>query len=121
MAFKIEKAFDGYSTLGADYASDAIEAGSFSQVAVQVKVEVAADAYGTVRIQGAIDPDLGWSNIAFVDQNGAIQDGYALPDNKVQDIVHIFDLSDVGVGWIRVKYDRTSGQGGLTWKVHKKH
>ncbi len=120
MTFKREEGFTGSGVLTADYSSDAFEAGSFTSLSIQTVI-ANTDAYGILKVQGSNSPDAGWADIAFVDENGNIKEGYDVLAGY--NVNHIFDASDIGVGWVRLHYDRYSGtstDNALTWYVHKK-
>jgi hypothetical protein len=106
---------EGYGVMNADITSDLIQAGPYNTVSVQLVVDT-ADADGYAYIQGSNDAEH-WSTLAFRDENDAIVDGYRIMSDAQN---HIFDATGVGVGWLRLFYDRTSGTGGLTWNVHRK-
>lgn len=106
---------EGYGVMNADVTSDLIQIGPYNTASIQLVVDT-ADAVGVAYVQGSNDGTT-WDTISFRDENDAIVDGYDIASTAQS---HIFDCVGVGVGWLRLFYDRTSGTGGLSWFVHRK-
>jgi hypothetical protein len=114
----ISNGMEGYAILDEDHGSDHFNIGPFRSTSIQVVVEN-VDADGYLMPQVSNKPTAGWATVAFVDENGVVQaDGYHVLAG--QDVNHIFDLSDVAAGWMRLFYDRTSGSGSMSYYVHNK-
>ena len=119
MTFKREQDSYGYTSgLAAAYTTGAIEAGSFSKLSLHCRA-ITSSADGYLYVEGSNYPSWGWSIIPFVDEDGDIQDGYHILTTSVN-TNHMFDASDVGVGWIRLRWAVTEGSGELSWFVHRK-
>ena len=74
------------------------------------------DAEGEIVLQGS-NNKTHWVDIYCEDENGNSQDGYDVTSGN--NVNHIFD-ADIAVGWLRVKYNFTSGTGGLNFYVNTK-
>jgi len=109
---------EGYAVLNEDHGSKHFSIGASRSASIQCVIDN-ADADGYLLPQVSNKPSAGWATVAFVDENGVVQaDGYHVLAG--QNVNHIFDLSDVAAGWLRLYYDRTSGTGGLNYYVHFK-
>jgi hypothetical protein len=107
--------FDGYMTLDATQNSDLMAIGHAKRFAIQVVVTGnAGSAVGEIVVQVSND-QTNWCDVYWVDHAGVIQDGY---DVNSTDFSHMFDASDVGAGWARLRYVRTSGTGGLNFYIN---
>lgn len=71
------------------------------------------DAYGEVVVETSNNED-NWSTVYWKDENGTIQDGYDVTVGN--DMNHIVDAV-LGTGWIRLKYNRVSGDGTLNYYI----
>lgn len=108
---------DGYFNLLTDQGSDFFNIGYARSASIQVVVDN-TDADGYLKPQVS-NNKTNWVDVAFVDEDGVVQaDGYHLLSG--QDANHMFDISDVAAGWLRLFYDRTSGTGGANFYVHVK-
>jgi len=115
MGNRILKAFDGYMTLDESQTSDDISIGHHARCAVQVVVDN-TDAVGEISIQGSCNRS-NWVDLNYEDVNGDLQDGYDVTSGA--DVNHVFD-TDTALPWLRVRYVRTSGTGGLNFYIHTK-
>lgn len=115
MSDQVLAAFDGYMILNATQNSDHISIGHASRCAIHVVVDN-VDAYGEVVIQ-ASNNRTNWVDVYWKDENGVTQDGYDVTTGN--DLNHIFD-ADTAAGWLRVRYERVSGSGGLWFYVNTK-
>lgn len=108
---------DAYFDLSEDHATDHFNIGPARAASIQIIVDN-TDADGYMKPQVSNDRS-NWVDVAFVDENGVTQtDGYHLLSG--QNANHMFDLTSVSAGWLRLFYDRTSGTGGCDVKVHVK-
>lgn len=109
--------FDGYMTLDESQESDLMAIGHAKHFAIQVVVTGATgSAVGEIVVQVSNDK-ANWVDVYWVDQSGVVQDGY---DVNSTDFTHMFDASDIGAGWARLKYNYTSGTGGLNFYINSK-
>lgn len=114
----INNGLDGYAVLNEDHGSDWFNIGPYRSSSIQVVIDN-ADAVGVLVPQVSNKPEMGWASVTFVDENGVVQpDGYSVLAG--QNVSHLFDLSDVSAGWMRLLYTRTSGTGGMNYYVHNK-
>lgn len=114
---RVLQGFDGYMTLNDNQESDLMAVGHARNFSIQVVVTGATgSAVGEIAVQVSND-QTNWCDVYWVDQAGVIQDGY---DVNSTDFTHMFDASDVGAGWARLVYNRTSGTGGLSFYVNYK-
>ena len=114
---RVLQGFDGYLNLDESSSSDLISIGHVQHASIQIVV-LGDDgtAVGEVKVEVSND-QTNWSTVYWVDHAGVIQDGYDVNDT---DFSHIFDASDLGAGWMRLTYTRTSGEGGLNFYVNTK-
>jgi hypothetical protein len=114
---RVLNGFDGYMILDTTQTSALMAIGHARQFSIQVVVTgVAGSAVGEIVIQTSNNQN-DWCDVNWVDNAGVVQDGY---DVTSTDFTHMFDASDVGGGWARLGYNRTSGTGGLTFYVNYK-
>lgn len=110
-------AFDGYFNLSQNQTSEQISVGHVKNCSIQVIVDN-QDAAGTLRVQASNNrsdwTNVWWRKDGYMDNH--YYDGYSVTSGK--DINHIFNFSNLSVGWLRLNYTRTSGSGGLSFYVH---
>ena len=95
--------------------SEMFSIGGSSMVAIQTDVET-TDGYGNIFIETS-NNKISWVIVHFIDENGAIK--WAKPVSA-SSFEHIFDITDISTGWIRIKYARDFGTGGLTFWISAK-
>lgn len=109
----ISDTFDGYMVLDADRNSKTFHVpGNF----VAVQLVWTGDAVGTIYIQESWNKGNHWATLQHYDNEGAQSDGIAV--SSADDTV--INLLNTRLDFLRVKYVRTSGTGGLSFYVFSK-
>lgn len=112
---------DGYFVMNEDQGSAWVHVGQARGASIHVSVDN-TDAVGTLRVQASNKADVDnsyWVNLGFPDEDQVIQDGYAVTSGD--SFTHIFEMSNITVGWLRLYYERTSGTGGCSfWPIVKR-
>ena len=109
---------DGYMVLNQTQTSDYISIGHAEHFGVQVIVDN-TDAVGKLTVE-ASNNRTDWVTLWWVKDgyDKVMYDGYNFTSgNRVN---HIFSCDNISCGWIRLKYVRTSGTGGLTFSASAK-
>lgn len=112
-AIKFE-GLDGYKVLNESWTTDSISLNGIQSISIQTVVDT-SDAYGEIAYEKSNDAT-NWTRVYYVDDTdlSTVQDGYDLTGSSCRPMV---EFPQVTYGFIRIKYTRTSGTGGLTWRA----
>lgn len=106
---------DGYEVLNADWNSDAISVPTPHTTGV-VQCVFTGDAVGMVKLQDSVDREH-WRAMRMVTLDGYYADGYSVIGVPGH---FMFEIETLTAPWLRVKYERTSGTGGLNYHTRAK-
>lgn len=111
---KFSQKLDGYDVLDGDFTSDIYSLNGIQTASIQCVIET-SDAYGEIALEKSNNAS-NWLRVYYIDQTDftTVQDGYDLTGSACHPM---FELDGISYGYLRLKYTRTSGTGGITWQV----
>jgi len=106
---------DGYTTLGADWTSDAFWASRDESMAA-IQCVYTGNPEGQFSVQISNDKSR-WYRVRWFDLDGYRYDGYTLNGSPGH---FMLEFQNLEAGWLKLRYVRTSGEGGLTYHYKAK-